>query len=67
MVWLMIHRFRIGWLEHQTETVGLDIAIKERRAQAPDAIRDAVTDSRPANEDEEDAVESDDEDEAGAD
>lgn len=48
--WLMIHRFRIGWLEHQTETVGLEAAIIERRAQTPAAIRDAVTDSRPSNE-----------------
>lgn len=45
--WLMIHRFRIGWLEHQAETVGRDIAIAERRAQTPDAILDAVTDTRP--------------------
>jgi len=42
--WLMIHRFRIGWLEHQAETVGLAAAIVERRAQAPEAIRSAVTD-----------------------
>ena len=32
--WLLIHRFRIGWLEHQSETVGLDVAIAARRAQA---------------------------------
>lgn len=44
--WLMVHRFRIGWLEHQAETVGRDLAIAERRAQAPAAIRDAVTDTR---------------------
>lgn len=44
--WLMVHRFRIGWLEHQAETAGLADAIAERRAQAPDAIRNAVTDSR---------------------
>jgi heme exporter protein C len=48
--WLMIHRFRIGWLEHQTETVGLEAAIEERRAQTPAAILDAVTDSRPSHE-----------------
>lgn len=48
--WLMMHRFRIGWLEHQTETVGLEAAIVERRAQTSAAIRDAVTDSRPSNE-----------------
>lgn len=49
--WLMIHRFRIGWLEHQTETAGLQTAIAERRAQAPDAIRDAVTDRRALDDD----------------
>jgi heme exporter protein C len=48
--WLMIHRFRIGWLEHQTETVGLEAAIEERRAQPSAAIFDAVTDSRPSHE-----------------
>ena len=48
--WLMVHRFRIGWLEHQIETVGLEAAISERRAQTPAAIRDAVTDSRSSNE-----------------
>ena len=42
-VWLMVHRFRIGWLEHQTQTVGLDAAIAERRAQAATEIRDSVT------------------------
>jgi len=45
-VWLMVHRFRIGWLEHQAETAGLAVAIAERRAQAPDDIRNAVTDTR---------------------
>jgi len=45
-LWLMIHRFRIGWLEHQAETVGLQAAIAERRAQAPDSVLDAVTDTR---------------------
>ena len=47
--WLMVHRFRIGWLEHQTETVGLEYAIAERRAHAPDAIRNAITTNRPTN------------------
>jgi len=41
-VWLVIHRFRIGWLERQVETIGLEAAIAERRAQAPDAIANAV-------------------------
>jgi len=44
--WLLVHRFRIGWLEHQADTVGLQAAIAERRAQAPAAIADAVTDTR---------------------
>jgi len=44
--WLLVHRFRIGWLEHQYETVGLEAAIAERRAQAPGAVLDAVTDTR---------------------
>jgi len=44
--WLMVHRFRIGWLEHQIETVGLEAAIAERRAQTSAAVEDAVTDSR---------------------
>jgi heme exporter protein C len=32
--WLLIHRFRVGWLEEQLGTVGLDQAIVERRAEA---------------------------------
>lgn len=53
--WLLVHRFRIGWLEHQSETAGLDVAITERRAQAPDQIRDSVTppDARSTQEDKE--------------
>ncbi len=31
--WLLIHRFRVAWLEHQLESVGLDHAIEERRAE----------------------------------
>lgn len=48
--WLMVHRFRIGWLEHQVETVGLEAAIIERRGQTLAAISDAVTDSRSSTE-----------------
>lgn len=40
--WLLVHRFRIGWLEHQDETVGLQAAILERRAQSADDVDDAV-------------------------
>ena len=40
--WLLIHRFRVAWLEEQVDGQGLDAAIAERRAEAP---RD---DARPA-------------------
>jgi heme exporter protein C len=47
--WLLIHRFRVGWLEEQVESHGLELAIAERRADAtgapearsPEARRDA--------------------------
>ncbi|MEM7095526.1 MAG: cytochrome c biogenesis protein CcsA [Actinomycetota bacterium] len=32
-VWLLIHRFRFGWLERQAEMHGLEAALAERRAQ----------------------------------
>lgn len=32
--WMVLHRFRIGWLEYQIEAIGLADAIAERRAQA---------------------------------
>ncbi len=32
--WLLVHRFRVGWLEDQLDEVGLDVAIAERRAEA---------------------------------
>ncbi len=32
--WLLVHRFRAGWLEEQAGAVGLDAAIAERRAEA---------------------------------
>lgn len=41
--WLMVHRFRIGWLEHQRDTVGLEAALAERRAQRAADIDDAVS------------------------
>ena len=31
--WMLIHRFRLGWLEEQVEDAGLDLAIAERRAE----------------------------------
>jgi heme exporter protein C len=32
--WLLLHRFRVAWLEDEVETKGLDLAITERRAEA---------------------------------
>ncbi|MEY2451783.1 MAG: heme exporter protein [Acidimicrobiaceae bacterium] len=32
--WLLLHRFRVAWLEDALETQGLDLAIRERRAEA---------------------------------
>lgn len=32
--WLMLHRFRVLWLENRVEDIGLDAAIAERRAEA---------------------------------
>ena len=33
-VWLVLHRFRVAWLEDQVDEVGLDVAIAARRAEA---------------------------------
>lgn len=32
--WLLVHRFRVAWLEEQVAEVGLDAALRERRAEA---------------------------------
>lgn len=32
-LWLLVHRFRVAWMEHQLDEVGLDLAISERRAE----------------------------------
>ncbi len=32
-IWLMIHRFRLAWLEEEAESAGLDVALAERRAE----------------------------------
>lgn len=32
--WLLVHRFRLGWLEERAHAGGLDAAIVERRAEA---------------------------------
>ena len=36
-VWLLIHRFRLAWLEEQVADQGLDVAIAERRAEGAEA------------------------------
>lgn len=33
-VWLLVHRFRVAWLEDEAEMSGLAVAISERRAEA---------------------------------
>ena len=35
--WLLVHRFRVAWLERQLEHASLDLAIAERRAEAAGA------------------------------
>lgn len=32
--WLLVHRFRVGWLEERAGALGLDDALAERRAEA---------------------------------
>ena len=34
MTWLLLHRFRVGWLERAEVTHGIDRAIAERRGVA---------------------------------
>ena len=34
--WLLIHRFRVLWLENRIEDLGLDLALAERRREATD-------------------------------
>lgn len=36
-VWLLMHRFRVAWLEEQLDAEGLDAAIAERRAEGAGA------------------------------
>lgn len=38
--WLLIHRFRVAWLEHQVRMVRLDEALVERRAESAPRITD---------------------------
>ena len=35
--WMLLHRFRIAWLDDELDRSGLDAALAERRAQAVDA------------------------------
>jgi heme exporter protein C len=32
--WLLLHRFRVGWLEERAGATGIDQALSERRAEA---------------------------------
>jgi heme exporter protein C len=36
--WLLMHRFRLAWLEDEVEQHGLEIAIEARRAEATEAL-----------------------------
>jgi heme exporter protein C len=45
-LWLMIHRFRIAWMEDRIDDVGLDRALDERRAEGqPQPVAAAETDT----------------------
>jgi len=44
--WLLVHRFRVAWLEYQSERLDLDIALAERRAEAEQ--RTQPTEATPA-------------------
>ena len=41
--WLLIHRFRVVWLEQEVEESGLTLAIEERRAEAGSPTAAEVT------------------------
>jgi len=49
--WLLIHRFRLVWLEEQIDDQGLDAAIAERRAEgaAESSVPGAPTLSSPTS------------------
>ena len=38
-VWAMIHRFRIGWLEHQVHAIDVDLALQSRRDEAEERVQ----------------------------
>jgi heme exporter protein C len=52
--WMMVHRFRIAWLEQQADRLDLDAALAERRAESglagppPAAEHDAGAPARPS-------------------
>lgn len=37
-LWLLVHRFRIAWLEEELDRHGVDLALAERRAEAGDYV-----------------------------
>jgi heme exporter protein C len=47
--WLMVHRFRLAWLEQQADRIDLDAALAERRAEAsgPAAVPSSPSPSSP--------------------
>lgn len=40
--WMLIHRFRLAWLERQDDRFGLDEAIARRRAEADELVGDGA-------------------------
>jgi heme exporter protein C len=40
--WMLVHRFRVAWLEEQLEQRGLDLALADRRAEADRGVDRAV-------------------------
>ena len=40
--WLLIHRFRVGWLELQIDRYGYEAALAERRAEAAAGVEAAI-------------------------
>lgn len=41
--WMLIHRFRLAWLERQDDRFGLDEALVRRRAEADELVSDGAT------------------------
>jgi heme exporter protein C len=46
--WLLLHRFRIGWLEDEVDRSGLDDALVQRRLQGADVARSVGETPQPA-------------------